>query len=392
MGNLVKISKQTIFQLLGKVITSVATFIMLGLIARNFGEDGTGTFTLALTYLSIFYLLSDFGFNAHILKQQDMQWQKLLGTRIVWSIILIGISLALLPFWSFATPSFSQSVLIGSLAIMGSAVFVTSNLIFQSKLRYDFSVLASSTGTLIGLAVFLYFISLGLPISVMVLPHMISWIIIALTSLILVKRLTSKLTPLYDFSSSLKLLKDSWPIAATLALNVVYFRVDSFLLAYFRNISDVGIYNIAFSIFQTALVFPAFIMNAYYPMMLKSLKQIRVIGLILLVIAGLGSLLTFLLAPLLVSILTGGGFEGSVESLQILSLGFPAFFLSSLMLWILVTKNRYKVMLAIYGIGLLVNIVLNLIYIPSGSFIAASWITVLCEYLILTLQVVSLIR
>src|SRR3989344_3477696 len=345
MGNLVKISKQTIFQLLGKVITSVATFIMLGLIARNFGEDGTGTFTLALTYLSIFYLLSDFGFNAHILKQQDMQWQKLLGTRIVWSIILIGISLALLPFWSFATPSFSQSVLIGSLAIMGSAVFVTSNLIFQSKLRYDFSVLASSTGTLIGLAVFLYFISLGLPISVMVLPHMISWIIIALTSLLLVKRFTSKLTPLY-----------------------------------------------AFSIFQTALVFPAFIMNAYYPMMLKSLKQIRVIGLILLVIAGLGSLLTFLLAPLLVSILTGGGFEGSVESLQILSLGFPAFFLSSLMMWILVTKSRYKTMLAIYGIGLLVNIVLNLIYIPSGSFIAASWITVLCEYLILTLQVVSLIR
>ena len=180
MGNLVKISKQTIFQLLGKVITSVATFIMLGLIARNFGEDGTGTFTLALTYLSIFYLLSDFGFNAHILKQQDMQWQKLLGTRIVWSIILIGISLALLPFWSFATPSFSQSVLIGSLAIMGSAVFVTSNLIFQSKLRYDFSVLASSTGTLIGLAVFLYFISLGLPISVMVLPHMISLIIMLL--------------------------------------------------------------------------------------------------------------------------------------------------------------------------------------------------------------------
>ena len=177
-----------------------------------------------------------------------------------------------------------------------------------------------------------------------------------------------------------------------MALNVVYFRVDSFLLAYFRNISDVGIYNIAFSIFQTALVFPAFIMNAYYPMMLKSLKQIRVIGLILLVIAGLGSLLTFLLAPLLVPILTGGGFEGSVESLQILSLGFPAFFLSSLMMWILVTKNRYKVMLAIYGIGLLVNIVLNLIYIPSGSFIAASWITVLCEYLILTLQVVSLIR
>jgi len=56
----------------------------------------------------------------------------------------------------------------------------------------------------------------------------------------------------------------------------------------------------------------------------------------------------------------------------------------------MVSKGKYKSMFAIYLIGLIANISLNFMFIPTYSFIAASWITVISEYLILTLQVVSL--
>ncbi|MBI2020426.1 oligosaccharide flippase family protein [Candidatus Daviesbacteria bacterium] len=399
MPNLLKISQQTLWQVLGKVVTSLSTFIILGLVARNYGEEGTGIFTLALTYLAIFYLLGDFGFNAHVLRRVKSlelrvkaEWQKLLGTRIIWSVVLIFVAVGLLPFWPFATAPFSQAVLFGSLAIMASAIFVTCNLIFQSKLRYDLSVLASSFGTIFGLGIFAYLIFLQLPIPLLLLAHLLSWLMIALVALFLIYKLAKTALPIYDIPYTKHLFKASWPIATTLALNVVYFRADAFILAYFKSGSEVGIYNLAFSVFQTALVLPTFIMNAYYPLMLKSLRGIKLVGLGLLGLSSAGTILTFIFSPTIIQILTGGGFSGSTISLQILSLGFPAYFLSALIMWILVTRGQYQQMLLVYGLGLVINLSLNFIYIPKYSFYAASWITVISEYLILFLQAFILIR
>lgn len=387
MEVLTKIFKQTFWQILGKVITSLSTFIILGMVARNYGEKGTGIFTLALTYLAIFYLLADFGFNAHALKKfQIEQFRKLLGTRLVWSGILVVIAVSLLPFWPFASVEFNQAVLLGSLAIVGSGVFVTCNLVFQSKLRYDLSVLASGIGTAVSLLIFMYLASIKVEVSLLLLAHLVGWLVIALSALWFVKISL----PIFDKQYAYNLFKQSWPVSLTLILNVVYFRADSFMIAYFKGVSDVGIYNVAYLVFQSVLVLPAFIMNSYYPLMLRSFKGIKKVGLGLLILSLMGVILTLILAPFMIRILTGGGFEGSVRSLQILSLGFPAYFLSAILMWVMVTKGQYKRMLVIYAFGLIFNLILNFIYIPQFSFLAASWVTVVSEYLILGLLAVSL--
>lgn len=389
---------------MGKVVTSISTFIILGLVARNYGEQGTGVFTLALTYLAIFYLLSDFGFNAHVLRKIKNQkntpllrrpkikieWNKLLGTRLAWSLVLVVLAVGLLPFWPFAAAEFSRAVIFGSLAIIASAVFVTCNLVFQSKLRYDLSVLASSLGTLFSLIIFIFLIKFKLPVTSLLFAHFTGWIFIAFFALVLVKKFLRNVFPLYDIRYTLYLFKTSWPIAATLSLNVLYFRADAFMIAYFNNSADVGIYNVAYSVFQSVLVLPTFIMNAYYPLMLRSLGGIKLMGLGLLGLSFLGTSITIFLAPFIIRILTGDGFKGSVESLQILSLGFPAYFLSALLMWFLIAKGKYKQTLVLYTVGLIANLLLNFIYIPQHSFIAASWTTVISEYLILAMQIMVL--
>lgn len=392
-----KIFQQTAWQIFGKAVTVISTFIILGFLARNYGEEGTGIFTLALTYLAIFYLLADFGLNAHVLKNLKFQmlnvkteWQKLLGTRILWSAILVILAVGLLPILPFTTPDFTKAVIYGSLAILASSVFVTCNLIFQSKLRYDLSVFSSSIGTIFGLGIFIYLNYFSLPVPNLVFAHLGSWMIIALTALFFVYKQIQVVVPIYDKQYAINLFKSSWPIAATLALNVVYFRADSFMISYFRSNAEVGIYNMAYSIFQTALVLPAFIMNAYYPMMLQSFKGIRFLGVGLFFLSALGTITTLFAAPLLIGLLTGGGFEGSSQSLQILSLGFPAYFLSALFMWTYITRGMYKKLLVIYMFGLLVNLILNFIFIPQYSFYGASTTTVISEYLILLLLIVSL--
>ncbi len=397
MEALAKIFKQTLWQILGKVVTVISSFIVLGAVARIYGEAGTGVFTLTTTYLSLFYLFADFGFNAYILKKageegHDLKYYlgRLLGVRIIWAIILIIFAVGLLPFLPISTTLLFSAVLFGCFDILASAIFTTSNLIFQAKLRYDLMSVSILLGRSLGLVIFLYFASTKTEIPFLVLSYLSGGMIVSLVSLYFVKKLIKDLNPVFDFSYIKDLFKKTWPIALTLVLNVVYFRVDAFIIAYSKGNTDVGIYNIAYSVFQSALVLPAFIMNSYYPLMLKSLKAVKLMGMGLVGLASLGTIFTLLLAPVVIKILTGGGFVGSAQSLQILSLGFPAYFLSALLMWIMITKGQYKTMLGIYAAGLLINLVLNFIYIPQFSFLAASFITVVSEYLIVLLQMFAL--
>lgn len=395
-----KILEQTSWQVFGKIITSLSTILILAFVTRNYGESGTGLFTMVLTYLAFFYLAADFGINAHVLKKIQIEFRKLLGFRILWGLTLSLIAILVAPLMPFNNILFYQSVQFGAAAIIGYGVFITTNAIFQSRLRYDLSVISAVVGVLVSSGIILWGVLNHLPAPFLISAHSIGWVLTAVLSLILARRFVSKLWPLIDFSFIRSTVIEAWPISLSLVLNVVYFRVDSYLLAIFKSFADVGIYNLSYQVFQSALVLPTFIMNAYYPQMLDVFKNIKLFkstlvsaGILLLSLSLIGCVATILISPLLINILTGGsGFAGSAISLQILALSLPAYFLSSLLMWTLVTVKMYKQMLAIYGIGLFVNVALNILLIPRYSFLAAASVTGISEYLILLLQGVTLFK
>jgi O-antigen/teichoic acid export membrane protein len=140
-------------------------------------------------------------------------------------------------------------------------------------------------------------------------------------------------------------------------------------------------------------------MNGLYPLMISQFNQnkkdfnllLKKSILIMLGLSVLGVITTLVFAPLVIQLVGGqNGFTGSTLSLRILSLGLPAFFVSSVLMWVLVTMKSYKTMLITYLVGLSANIILNLILVPQFSYIASSWITVFSEYLILILQLIIL--
>lgn len=400
MEQVSKILKQTSFQLLGKAITSLSTIFSLIIITRYFSESGVGIYTLALNYLAFFYLIADFGINADIISKfssdnLEKVWQKLFGMRIILALTLIILALLAINFYPGANDQFRLAVLIGSFTIFFSAIFVTSNAFFQKQLRYDLSIIASSFGAMLTLFS-LYFLSQNnFPLPFLMLSTLFGWLLCALIALLLVKKFI-KISPLFEFSFLKKTLKDVWPISATLVINALYFRIDSFLIPLSHSFADAGVYNLSYSIFQTALVIPTFIMNSYYPLMLeqfnknkfKFFKSLKLAIWAMLVLGILGATLTYFLSPTLIYLITWGkGFLGSVQALQILSLSFPAYFVSALLIWTLVVLKKYKLMLLIYLIGLGVNLILNIIFIPKYSYLAAALITGVSEYLILLLQV-----
>lgn len=403
METIKKIFHQFSWQLGSKVITSGSTIILLSIITRSFGETGTGIYTLALTYLAFFYLAVDLGLNGFYLSSyKDDPWlpNKLFNFRLIWSVVLTFVAVGILPFLPFSTTPFIFTVLIGAVSIVFSGYYNSANFVFQHELAYSKSSIALATGSVISLLLAWLLFLLQMPIYLFVIAPSTGWVVTAILCWILSR-------PLYRFSFSkpdilfpVETLRTAWPIAATLVINTLYFRIDAFILSSTQSFAVTGAYNLAYAIFQNLLVIPAFIMNGYYPLMIRSMREnIKVFkrqvknAAIFMVLLGFGGAVgLYLAAKLLINLLTGGGFVESITSLHILATSLPAFFLSALLMWVLMAKKLYKQLLLVYLTALLVNFTANWYLIPTYSYQAAAWVTVGSEYLILFLQLLILYR
>lgn len=398
-----KIIHQLSWQMGAKFITAFSTIILLSIITRSFGEDGTGTYTLALTYLAFFYLAADLGLNGFYLsnyKDDPDLPNKLFNFRLWWSVILLVVSALILPSLPFSTTPFIFTVLLGGLSIVLNGIFNSTNLVFQHHLAYSKSSIAAALGSLASLLVAFALLQIQADVYFFALAPLFGWLVTTFICWILVKKFYRFRLMKPDLLFPVETLRVAWPVAATLVINTLYFRIDTFILSYTQSIATVGAYNLAYQIFQNILVIPAFIMNGYYPLMLRSMNEgssffkLHLKNAVLMM-AGLGILGfigIYLFSPWLIFLLTGGGFQGSVITLNILAISLPAFFLSALLMWIMMAKKLYKPLLGVYVLAFFVNFLANWYLIPLYSFIAASWVTVGSEYLILIMQVLMLLK
>jgi O-antigen/teichoic acid export membrane protein len=401
MSVALRVALNTSSQVLGKVFSGTVTFIISLILARMYGPSGYGDFTKITTFVGIFYLLTDFGMNAVYLRDKshgdDSRWFPMLLTlRIFLSCLYSFLIAAMLVFLPTGTDSgYTQLVKFGILitvpTVLLQSILVSANAVFQERLRYDLSLLASVIGSTVTLLLILIGSQIFVP-RVAFLSSIgsitVGALVAAASAVLFVRQFTS-IRLGWDWSMLRALFVSSIPLGVTLLFNVIYFRADSIILTVTRPTAEVGIYGLAYKIFEFPLALPTFFMNAIYPVLLVRLrggmndgtgnvwKFIRKALLILLISSISFTLILWFAAPLLV--LIRSDFSGSIQPLRILLLGLPFFFLSSLTMWLLIALRRHLELLLIYGIGMIANILANLRFTPGAGAFAASWITVLSE-------------
>jgi O-antigen/teichoic acid export membrane protein len=169
-GMLRLIFKNTSAQVIGRVVSSLSMLILTMVLARMFGSSGYGEFVQMTTYVSFFYLLADFGFNAIYIQLQQSEkrqiWQVLLVTRLVVGAFLCLVAfvlLSLIP--STQTTGYSNLVRIGILFLIPTIFFqsmiTTANGLFQKLLRYEWSMVSVTIGALCTVASLALLLSSG---------------------------------------------------------------------------------------------------------------------------------------------------------------------------------------------------------------------------------------
>jgi O-antigen/teichoic acid export membrane protein len=385
-------------QVVGKIVTAGSSAIIAILVARSLGPDGFGGFTLMTTYAAMFYMASDFGFNAIVLREAKGQaaelkvgFERLLGLRLAYSLVLVFVALALLSFFPY-NAEVKLATIVAILTIITQSAYSSASLIFQARLRYDLATVAAAAGSLINLGIIYLLVQAGTNLFSIAFSYVIAGIMTATVGLGLVRTLIGRFQPRIEPAEWARLTLLTIPLGLTIVFNLIYFRADTFILSFIRPIEEVGIYGAAYKFFELAIVLPAFFMNALYPVLIRYFEEnrpkfIEAVRWAILGLAGLGTfaaVLGILLAPVLIN-LYGGGFDDAVLPLQILFASLPVFFLSGLYMWLMVIQRRQKTLAVIYLFGMLLNIALNLYLVPIFSYNAAALTTGISEAVILAL-------
>jgi O-antigen/teichoic acid export membrane protein len=219
-------------------------------------------------------------------------------------------------------------------------------------------------------------------------------LVTAVSSLLLASRLVGPIRVFPTTGQMKGLLIPALPLGITLLFNLVYFRADSVIITLTRPTAEVGVYGLAYKVFEVVLVFPTFFMNAVYPLLLgqkEKLKTILRTSFLFLFIASLVSgVALWVAAPLLLFI--KNDFASSIGALRVLALGLPFFFVTSVTMWGLVAMKKQAALAAIYGGSMAINIVGNLLFVPTYGFMAAAWMTMVGEAIVLLLSSVVLLQ
>jgi O-antigen/teichoic acid export membrane protein len=396
-----KIATNTLYQIITKLSTSASGFIITIIIAHYLGAQGYGQYTKITVFVSMFYLIADFGLNAIFLQlnPKEAPVRLLLTLRLALSLLivtLVNLLIFFLPFNSAQDIGFSPDLrfasFIFSLTIIFQAIILSATAIFQKKLRYDLYMYSIIPGALLTLGLILLSPIIHASLEYILLFYVLGG---ALTALIALLLLREKLTPLkLDLKFSEQLLKASLPLGLMLFFNLIYFRIDIIILSFYKSTTDVALYGYAYKYFEFLLAIPLFLSNAIYPFLLRSLKNLRrnyEFSQKYLRLAFLLSLLILIpawfLAPAIA--IVKNEFLPSVFIFRILLLSLPIFFLTSLLQWILIAKNKNTWLLKIYIAGAIANITLNLIFVPTYGYAAAAIITGVSEMLILILLLIK---
>lgn len=406
-----KIAANTIYQLVGKFVSLCITVLATIIITRTYGRDIYGQFSLMQAWPALFFIIVDFGLNAIATREISKDWSKAgvyFGTVMQIRVLL---SFLLMLFLSMSVGRFPYSedlragITLSLFLILTQALFTSTNIIFQAKLRYDLSTIGYLAGY--GLILILIFLLSSVKANVMWISF--SYVLGGMLTFIVNYKflLSLGVKPDYFFNGRVwkYLLSNSLPLGLMFVFSQINFKADSLLLSVlpvpsFLGVSNneaVGLYSLPYKVFEVALVMPTFFMNSVYPVMVmhmtegkKKLKQTLKDSLKFLVAAALVfSVVGYIFSPLAVSILGGKEFAASVPVLRILMIGLVLYSVTQPLAWVVVTLGYQKYLPMIYLASAIFNVVMNYILIPVYSFYGSAVITHISELIILFLLMLT---
>ena len=408
-----KVAYNTSIQIIGKVITTIISLALVGILTRLLSVDGYGKIVTIFAFTGFFSVFADFGFFWISVRESAREPQN--ESKIVANIFTLRVIFALIVY-SFGIitslfigkySSLITGIIIGSVAMFFASLNATMVSVCQTHLRMD----KASLTDIIGRAVTLLVVYLMVRSGINIVTVMFAYLAGSLTNFVMTYFFARKYVPIrfsFDWDYWKVILRESFPMAIVVVFSFIYFKIDVLILSLVKTSTDVGIYAPAYKVFEILLIFPAMFLGNIFPYFSKlandenrdKLKVIFQKAFDFMALVAIPMIIgCVIFARSIINIIGGNQFltestinlfgrpATAVLVFQILSFAIGFSFINNVFGNLLIS-TRYQARLIIPIISLsLFNIGTNLFFIPRFSYVGAAFTTGLTEVLLFCINI-----
>lgn len=403
-----KVAFNTLVQIISRIILVGTSLVTVGILTRHLGVENFGRYTTALAFTAFFGIFADMGFFYILVRELSISRRG--GDKIIANVnsirtlvaiasYSIGFGIAwLVPGYDILT---RLAIGVAAGATFWQTIQNTLTAVFQINFRMDKAALCDLFGRLSSLGIIIYLVNINAGLLTIMLAYLIGNFLNFALAYILARKY-NKIYFAFDFLYWKELIVKTVPMGLAIVLHLIYFKIDTLMLGAMQGPEHVGIYGPSYKIMEVMLIVPAIFISSVLPIYAKYLanKDSRInealqkafdflIISALPIVAGI-----FMLAEPIVRLIAGDAFlstslvdfagqpANSATVLKILIFAALASFITPPFSQLLVADGKQKMLILPNLFFVIVNVALNAIFIPRGSYVAAAFVTVLTETLV----------
>lgn len=391
-----KIAYNVVFNSALKVTSTVfIALLSIRLITGYLGQEGFGEYATVLAFFAFFGALSDLGLAPITAREiarptvdEASFFGKVAALRLLTSAIVIFVVPGILFFFHYA-PHVKGGVILISLALLFSQFSTLLNGVFQKRLAMDRVAMVEFVGKILQFSLVVLAVKFDLGFLAIIGAVLAAMVFNTSFSLLLSRSyLTFSLS--FDRPFWKRFMTDAWPLALTAIITFAYFKFDTIILSLLQPAADVGIYNVAYKVMENLIFFPAMLVGLILPILSRTHgtapKEFREVAektikvfLVLVLPLVIG---TLFLAPAIIRVVSGSGFEASAGVLRILIFSLAGIFFGQYFNMLVLLGNAQRQLLKALSIVAMVNVVVNSLLIREWSYVGAAFASATTEFLV----------
>lgn len=346
------------------------------------------TFTMAIAALGLD------GFITRELLNHPEKKDTLLGTafwlRLIAGILTLplvyGVYLMLTLAKPLETP-FSYVLIVAFTSVVQSANIIDS--FFQSQVQGKNIMYVQVSGNILSALIKLVFILLRLPLIWFVYSLLFDAVLLAAGYVILYKKNGNHIGSWkYDGHITGYLLKHSWPLAFSAILVTIYMKIDQVMIPMYEKASELGVYMTAASLSENWYFIPVAIVTSVFPAIMHArktdteryYKRLQNMYDLMVILSVSIALVMSLGAGMIYHLLYKPPYWGGAPVLAVHVWAGVFVFLGSASGQYLIAEGYFKLSMLRTGVGAIVNIILNIFFIPAYGIIGAAYATLIAYF------------
>ncbi len=388
------------------------------LYVRLLGPEGTGKYAFVVTMYGFFEIVSRYGLGTLLTRdvaadknQSSRYLTNVLGLRtILWAVSLPVLALVTGGFRLFGGISLPE---VQAIAIFAVAMLFANWADGLSSLFYAFEKMEypaglSSASALLKVTLGALVLLLGWGFVGLAWVSLLMNIVQLIWLYMLVRSTLFKPEWKWDLALQRWMLGVSGPLMINHLLATIFWRIDVWLLRPLAGAVSVGLYSASLKYLDGLNIIPSTFTFAIFPLMSRYAKKdgegllrsyILSIRLLLMISLPLAATITLLAEPL-IYVLGGAEFlnvpdtvqilgreisyrGGSALALQVIIWSIPIGFVNSVTQFVLIAVDQQRYLTRAFVLGVVFNVVGNLLLIPTFGYLGAAVVTILSEFSLL---------